>query len=153
MKTTNLLKRILTIMVFALLAMPVFAQVGIEEEISKVSNDFLSAYNKGDGAAVGNLFTSNAVRINTDGTSITGADRIKETYRSGFATSTLQIEQSITNITSISRTEAIATGTYTITGNIKANNADVFSDGAFENTYTKVNGVWKISKMQLKDNQ
>jgi ketosteroid isomerase-like protein len=129
----------------------VSAQIGAELEAA-VSN-FQAAYNRGDDLAIGNMFTNNAVRINTDGTTVNGSEKIKQTYKSGFVTSTLQTANAITNIVFVNADEATVTGTYSINGNIRSNGEEVFSDGIFENTFVKENGVWKISRMQLKDNQ
>jgi ketosteroid isomerase-like protein len=129
----------------------VSAQIGAELE-SAVS-DFQAAYNRGDEVGLGNMFTTNAVRINTDGTTVNSAEKIKQTYKSGFVTSTLQTTNTVTNVAFVNTNEATVTGTFSINGNIRSNGEEVFSDGTFENTFVKENGVWKISRMQLKDNQ
>jgi uncharacterized protein (TIGR02246 family) len=153
MRKTHQLKRLLLLLIFAVFATPLFAQVGIEQEVTTVTNEFQAAYNRGDDNGLANLFTQNAVRINTDGTTINGAERIKQAYKSGFITSTLQTSNTITNIVVSNPNEVTVTGTYSINGNIRSNGEEIFSDGIFENTFVKVNGVWKISRMQLKDNQ
>jgi ketosteroid isomerase-like protein len=151
-KITAKSKLLFAILFFTLLSSPLFAQIGAELETA-VSN-FQTAYNEGNDAALGNMFTSNAVRINTDGTTITGAEKIKQAYKSGFTMSTLQTTNAVSNVTFVNANEATVTGTYSITGNIRSNGEEVFSDGTFENTFIKDNnGVWKISRMLLKDNQ
>jgi ketosteroid isomerase-like protein len=151
MKKITKIKLLITAIIFIAFCMPCTAQIGAELEAA-VSN-FQEAYNRGDDAALGNMFTANAVRINTDGTTINGAERIKQAYKSGFTMSTLQTTNAVTNVVFANADEATVTGTYSINGNIRSNGEEVFSDGIFENTFLKQNGVWKISRMQLKDNQ
>jgi ketosteroid isomerase-like protein len=151
MKKIAQIKCLITAIVFLVFTIPSFAQIGAELETAV--SDFQAAYNRGDDVALGNMFTANAVRINTDGTTVNGAERIKQTYKSGFTMSTLQTQETVTNVTFVNANEATVTGTYSINGNIRSNGEEVFSDGVFENTFIKQNGVWKISRMQLKDNQ
>jgi ketosteroid isomerase-like protein len=151
MKKTNQIKQLITTIIFIVFTIPSFAQIGAELEA--VVNEFQAAYNRGDDVALGNMFTANAVRINTDGTTVNGAEKIKQTYKSGFVMSTLQTQETVTNVTFVNANEATVTGTYSINGNIRSNGEEVFADGIFENTFVKQNGVWKISRMQLKDNQ
>jgi ketosteroid isomerase-like protein len=151
MKKITQIKLLITAIIFLAFTMPCTAQIGAELETA-VSN-FQAAYNRGDDVALGNMFTTNAVRINTDGTTVNGAERIKQTYKSGFMMSTLQTQETVTNVSFVNENEATVTGTYSINGNIRSNGDEVFSDGVFENTFVKQNGVWKISRMQLKDNQ
>jgi ketosteroid isomerase-like protein len=150
-KITRVAKLLFVILFFSMLSSPLFAQIGAELETAV--SDFQAAYNRGDDAALGNMFTANAVRINTDGTTVNGAEKIKQTYKSGFTMSTLQTNNAVTNVVFVNANEATVTGTYSINGNIRSNGEEVFSDGIFENTFIKQNGVWKISRMQLKDNQ
>ncbi len=145
------MKKIIVAIVFLAFAVPSSAQIGAEFET--VVSHFEAAYNRGDHAALGRMFTNNAVRINTDGTTINGAEKISQTYKSGFVMSTLQTTNTVTNVVFVNANEATVTGTYSITGNIKSNGEEVFSDGVFENTFIKENGAWKISRMQLKDSQ
>jgi ketosteroid isomerase-like protein len=151
MKKIALIKLLITGIIFMAFSMPCTAQIGAELEAAV--SDFQAAYNRGDDVAIGNMFTTNAVRINTDGTTVNGAEKIKQTYKSGFTMSTLQTQEAVTNVTFVNENEATVTGTYSINGNIRSNGDEVFSDGVFENTFVKQNGVWKISRMQLKDNQ
>jgi ketosteroid isomerase-like protein len=152
MKKIAQIKLLITAIIFVTFSMPCAAQIGAELETAV--SEFQAAYNRGDDAALGNMFTANAVRINTDGTTVTGAERIKQAYKSGFTMSTLQTSNAVTNVVFANANEATVTGTYSINGNIRSNGEEVFSDGTFENTFIKDNnGVWKISRMQLKDNQ
>jgi ketosteroid isomerase-like protein len=151
MKIIASLKYFITAIFIITFTLPTSAQIGADLET--VVNDFQAAYNRGDYAAIGKVFTSNAVRVNTDGTTINGAEKISQTYKSGFVMSTLQTTNTVTNIVFVNANEASVTGTYSINGNIKSNGQEIFSDGVFENTFIKENGVWKISRMQLKDTQ
>ncbi len=151
MKIIASLKFLITAIFIITFTVPTSAQIGADLET--VVNDFQAAYNRGDYTAIGKIFTSNAVRVNTDGTTINGAEKISQTYKSGFVMSTLQTTNTVTNVVFVNANEASVTGTYSINGNIKSNGQEVFSDGVFENTFIKENGVWKISRMQLKDTQ
>ncbi len=149
MKKTHQLKKLIIAAVLSTFIFSSYAQVGIDMET--LVNDFQAAYNRGDNQALGRMFTSNAVRVNQDGSTISGSKRIAENYGNSFSTSNLQNQLTITEIKEESDTRVIVIGTYNITGTAKLTGDAVASSGTYENIFIKENAVWKISRMRLLD--
>jgi ketosteroid isomerase-like protein len=144
------IKSLVVLIVFILFGIPCRAQIGAE--IESAISAFQEAYNIGDNVALNNMFTTNAEKINTDGTTINGAEKIAASYKSSFTAANIQISNTVTSIVFENENKAVSKGSFTINGTLKSNGDPIFSDGTFENTYIKENGVWKISRMKLTDN-
>lgn len=123
------------------------AQVGLE--LQMVVSEFETAYNKADDSTLGKMFTTNAILINTDGTTITGAKNIGDSYGAIFKTATMHNQMKITNTIIENDTKAIVVGTFKITGTDLQTGDTIEINGNFDNTYLKDNNIWTISRMKM----
>jgi ketosteroid isomerase-like protein len=119
------------------------------KELTAFTKKFQTAYNAADTKVLTTLFTKNAVRVNTDGTSITGADVIVAEYANSFTNSDLQLTINMGKTTNQTASKALTTGTYQVKGTSKQNNEKIEVNGAYENELVKENGTWKINSMKL----
>jgi ketosteroid isomerase-like protein len=119
------------------------------KELTAFTKKFQTAYNSADTKVLTTLFTKNAVRVNVDGTSITGADVIVAEYADSFANSDLQLTINMGKTTNQTASKALTTGTYQVKGSSKQTNEKIEVSGAYENELVKENGAWKINNMKL----
>jgi ketosteroid isomerase-like protein len=119
------------------------------KELTAFTKKFETAYNAADTKALTTFFTKNAMRMNVDGTSITGADVIVAEYANSFANSDLHLTISMGKTTSQTASKALTTGTYQVKGTSKQTNEKIEVNGAYENELVKENGAWKINSMKL----
>ena len=116
------------------------------KELTAFTKKFEDACNKQDIKAMKELFTKDAVRVNTDGQTENGLDAIIAAYQELF-----QMKMSVTLKQDKVATEngsTVSTGTYQATGTTSSGEAFDVS-GAFTHTMVKDNGQWKISKQVL----
>lgn len=137
-------------LVFALLSAtsfiyPVQAQ-DATKELTAFTKKFEDACNKQDVKTMRELFTKDAVRVNTDGQTENGIDAIVAAYEELF-----QMKMSVILKQDKVTTEngsTISTGTYQAKGTSSSGESfDV--GGGFTHTMVKDNGQWKISKQVL----
>ena len=116
------------------------------KELAAFTKRFEDAYNKKDLKAIKEMFTKDAVMVDTDGQSRTGNDAIAATYEEFLrsnATATITQEKVVTE-----NGKTTATGTYQVTGTSQS--GDSFeSKGSYTHTVVKDGGQWKISKQVL----
>jgi ketosteroid isomerase-like protein len=119
------------------------------KELNAFTKKFETAYNAADTKALATFFTKNAVRVNMDGTSITGADVIVAEYANSFANSDLQLTINMGKTSNQTASKASTNGTFQVRGTSKQNNEKIEVNGGYENELVKENGAWKISSMKL----
>ncbi|WP_080055755.1 nuclear transport factor 2 family protein [Spirosoma aerolatum] len=113
-------------------------------EMRDLMKRFQDAYNREDVATLKMMFTADAVRTATDGTTTKGA-AIVDFYTQGF------VDADVTNVISLASVSpqfdgsVIFTGTYHLTGR-SAKGERIVREGAYSNTAVKENGQWKISR-------
>lgn len=143
---------LLSVMIFVALfsnAVNVQAQQ-YKKEVKSFTQSFQKHYNAKDHNALQKMFVADAVRLNADGTSITGAEQIAGNYGQTFANTDQVVDIKIGTITPVSDTKLTVTGTYTVTGKVKASGEAINITGAYDNVVIKENGQWKIVSMKLK---
>jgi uncharacterized protein (TIGR02246 family) len=118
------------------------------KELAALAKKFQAAYNSKDDKALKMMYTADAVRVATDGTTLNGNDAISADFAKTFADNTVTIEIKQDKATSQADGSAIATGTYHVTGTSKAGEK-IDIKGAFTNTNVKVKGHWKVAKSVL----
>jgi uncharacterized protein (TIGR02246 family) len=121
-----------------------------KKEVKAFTSSFQKSYNAKDHNALQKMFAADAVRVNADGTSITGAEQIAGNYGQTFANTDQVVEIKVGTITPVSDTKLTVTGTYTVTGKVKASGEAINITGAYDNVVIKENGQWKIVSMKLK---
>ncbi len=125
---------------------PLHAQ-GITKDLLGFAKQFQAAYNKKDDKALKTMYTDDAVRVGTDGSTITGSENIVaelvKNYSAGKVTIEILQEKVVT-------TDGVTTttGTYHVTGKTDAGEP-IEIKGGYTNTVVKVKGHWKISKSVL----
>ena len=116
------------------------------KELNAFTKRFEEAYNKKDIRAIKEMFTKDAVRINTDGQTETGNDAIVAAYEELFQMKlTVTIKQ---EKTAFDNGSTVSSGTYQATGSSPSGDP-IDAKGSFSNTMVKENGQWKISKQVL----
>jgi ketosteroid isomerase-like protein len=127
-----------------------------EADMQVFVRKFMAAYNAGDHAAIGTMYTADAVRIDTEGKKIEGADKIANFFAEQFRlnNATLLLRQN-----SISWSDAehawVAKGAYEVYGKTNVYDIEINVVGQYANTMSNQNGEWKIAKsvlMPLADN-
>jgi ketosteroid isomerase-like protein len=121
-----------------------------KKDVKSFTKSFQKSYNAKDHSALQKMFVADAVRVNADGTSIIGAEQIAGNYGQSFANADQTVDIKIGTITPVSDSKLTVTGTYTVTGKVKASGEAINITGAYDNVVIKENGQWKIVSMKLK---
>lgn len=135
------------LMVMAAFTNPLKAQDS-RKEMVKLAKDFQNSYNKKDVKALQEYYTPDAVRINTDGTTVNGNEAIGAYYANEFKNGVAKVKITVDKTVTESDGSVTATGTYHATGT-SATGEKIEISGKFTNTTVKEDGHWKISKSVL----
>jgi ketosteroid isomerase-like protein len=119
------------------------------KSIKKFTKSFSKAYNAKDHVALTAMFTSDAVRIDTEGKTTNGAAQIGAEYARVFSATDQKVVINHAGVKDNPDGSAVSNGTYTVTGTVKSSGDKIALAGTYENTLVKQNGVWKISQMKL----
>jgi uncharacterized protein (TIGR02246 family) len=94
------------------------AQAGVDTEFKKLVDDFVQAWNKGDAKGVAALHTTDAIRLNTDGTVAAGRAEIEKGMATAFAGPMKGARLTITEgkRSQVSPDIYVAEGTYAVSG-------------------------------------
>jgi len=149
MRTSNLPRLFLLSLLFLVFSSAGFAQ-SAGKAVKKLTKAFEKAYNSKDQAAITAMFTENAVRVDANGVTTTGATKIGEIYAQSFTNTDTKAAITHLGVKDDDGTKALATGSYTLSGSTKSGEKVALA-GTYENTVVKENGKWKISYMKLMD--
>lgn len=145
------MKNLFFLAIFLFVAFSTQAQtVNDKQEIQAFARRFMAAYNAQDHAAIGKMYTDDAVRIDQEGKEIKGAANIVAFFAEQFRknNATLLLKQ-----TSIRWSDAehawIAGGTYEVYGKTIVYDIPIETKGRYANAMLKQNGEWKIAKSWL----
>lgn len=98
------------------------AQAGVDAEFKRLVDAFVQAWNKGDAKGVAALHTTDAIRLNTDGTVIVGRAEIEKWMAAAFAGpmkgATLMVTEG--KRSHVSGDVYVSEGTYEVTGGAPA---------------------------------
>jgi ketosteroid isomerase-like protein len=147
MRRKNLISLFLTGFIFLAFTTTGFAQKA-SKEMKKLVKSFEKAYNEKDQATITSMFTDNAVRIDANGVTTTGAAKIGEIYAQSFTNTDTKAAITHLDVKEVDGSNAITTGTFTVNGATKTGEKVAIA-GSYENTVVKENGKWKISQMKL----
>lgn len=118
-----------------------------EAAMETVGHDFMRAYNQQDATALQKLYTEYAIRIDQDGEKLTGADQIAAFFAGQFEQSNNTVFVRHSAVSWSDREHAyVASGTYEVFGNLKADGAAVHFTGAYYNSMVEDKGRWLIAK-------
>lgn len=121
-----------------------------EADMLVFARQFMTAYNLGDHLAIGEMYTTDAVRINQDGKVTNGAENIAAFFAEQFRHNNATLLLKLTGINWSNPEHAfVAKGSYEVYGITNADGAKVHFYGAYANTMIKQNGKWKIGKSVL----
>ncbi len=134
-------------MIMAAFINPLKAQ-NHKKEMVKLAKKFQNSYNKKDANALKEFYTTDAVRINTDGTTINGNEAIGAGFADEFKSGVSKIKIIVDKAVTGSDGSVTTTGTYHATG-ASTTGEKIDISGNFTNTTVKEDGHWKISKSVL----
>jgi uncharacterized protein (TIGR02246 family) len=145
------MKNLIVLAAFLFAAFNTQAQsVNDELEIQAFTRRFMAAYNAQDHAALGKMYTDDAVRIDPDGKEIKGADKIAAFFSEQFSKNNATL---LLKYTSISWSDAehawVAKGNYEVYGKTYVYDIAIDITGTYANAMVKKNGEWKIAKSIL----
>ncbi len=120
----------------------------IKKEMADLAKNFEENYNKKNDKALKMLYTENAVRIEPDGTVISGNENIRIKLTESWSINKLNLAIKQEKVESQADGNVLASGTYMVTGT--ADSGDPIAvGGSYTNTMVKEDGKWKIAKSVL----
>ena len=121
-----------------------------EAEIQAFAQKFMAAYNQQDVDALRKMYMDDAVRVDTEGKEIIGADNIAAYFEDRFIHNnvTVDIKQKVLTW-SDAQHAFVASGTYEVKGKTIVYDIEIHDKGKYANTMIKQNGEWKIAKSIL----
>jgi ketosteroid isomerase-like protein len=123
---------------------PVLAGPQLVQQVEAVNLKFDEAFNQHDVAAVGALYTANAVQV-TPQRSFSGREAIE-----GYIADLFQRHQPVDRITKMAYVYAFGGDLCALGGWTVTNNGTWKYSGFLINVYTQVGGTWKISSSVFK---
>ena len=123
---------------------PIPAGPQLVQQIEAINQKFDEAFNKHDAAAVGALYTANAVQVTPQG-SFSGREAIE-----GYVTDLFQRHQPVDRITKMTYVYAFGGDLCALGGWTVTINGSMKFGGFLNNVYTQVGGTWKISSSVFK---
>jgi ketosteroid isomerase-like protein len=124
--------------------------VNDEMELLAFTRRFMAAYNAQDHAALGKMYTDDAVRVDQEGKEIKGTDNIAAYFAEQFRknNATLLLKQTDINW-SDAQHAWVAKGNYEVYGRTYVYDIAIDIVGSYANAMQKKDGVWKIAKSWL----
>jgi uncharacterized protein (TIGR02246 family) len=151
-KKTNMKKSIKLSLLSAVISVTAFVTPlkaqDATKELAAFTKKFQAAYNNKDDKTLKTMYTDDATRIGTDGTTSTGCDSIAAQFKDYFTANKVTIVIKQDKVDTQADGSATATGTYHVTGTSNTGEK-IDRSGTYTNTVVKVKGHWKISKSVL----
>lgn len=153
--TTMMKKQIRTTLLAVALLCAAFTQHAqaqdVDQELAAFSKQFEAAFNKEDHVTLQSFYTTDAIRVAKDGTSITGAEAIGAFLAEQFkgADLTLTLTQTLVSWSDANHAY-ITKGAYQAKG-VNVQGAPMAFSGTYSNIMLKENGAWKISRSHLSE--
>lgn len=121
-----------------------------EADMHAFARKFMAAYNSGDHAALAKMYTTDAIRIDTEGKTTKGPQQIGAEYAEQLRSNnvTLLIRQNALHWSDAEHAW-VATGTYEVYGKSVVYDIDIDFAGQYTNTMLEQKGEWKIAKSVL----
>ena len=124
--------------------------VNDELELQAFTRRFMAAYNAQDHAAIGKMYTDDAVRIDQAGKQIEGAEKIASFFAEQFRNNNATLLLKHTGISWSDAEHAwVAKGNYEVYGKTIVYDIAIDITGSYANAMQKKNGEWKIAKSVL----
>ncbi|MCC6724903.1 MAG: nuclear transport factor 2 family protein [Saprospiraceae bacterium] len=124
--------------------------VNDELELQAFTRRFMAAYNAQDHAAIGKMYTDDAVRIDQDGKQINGAENIANYFAEQFRknNATLLLKHIGINWSDAEHAWVVR-GNYEVYGKTNVYDIPINLTGSYANAMLKKDGEWKIAKQWL----
>ncbi len=124
--------------------------VNDELELQAFTRRFMAAYNAQDHAAIGKMYTDDAMRIDQAGKQIEGAEKIASFFAEQFRNNNATLLLKHTGISWSDAEHAwVAKGNYEVYGKTIVYDIAIDITGSYANAMQKKNGEWKIAKSWL----
>jgi uncharacterized protein (TIGR02246 family) len=124
--------------------------VNDELEIQTFTRRFMAAYNTQDHAAIGKMYTTDAVRIDQQGKQITGAANIAAYFADQFVKNNATLLVRLSGIRWSDAEHAwVANGNYEVYGKTNVYDIPINIKGSYAHAMQKKDGEWKIAKTWL----
>ncbi|HMO40474.1 MAG TPA: nuclear transport factor 2 family protein [Saprospiraceae bacterium] len=124
--------------------------VNDEVDMHTFARKFMAVYNSNDHAALGKMYTPDALRIDAQGKEIKGADNIVAYFADQFLKNNATLLLKQTELVWADAEQAlVAKGTYEIYGKTNVYDIPIDVAGQYANVMLKQNGEWKIAKSML----
>lgn len=124
--------------------------VNDELELQAFTRLFMAAYNAQDHAAIGKMYTDDAVRIDQQGKQIVGADNIAAFFAEQFRNNNATLLLKHTGIHWSDAEHAwVSKGNYEVYGRTIVYDIPIDITGSYANAMQKKDGQWKIAKSVL----
>jgi uncharacterized protein (TIGR02246 family) len=122
-------------------SLPVRAQAGLDTEFKKLVDAFVQAWDKGDAKGVAALHTTDAIRLNTDGTVAIGRAEIEKGMATAFAGAMKGARLVVTEgkRSQVTSDVYVAEGSYAVTGGAPAP-PGMTNKGHYVNTVVRQSG-------------
>jgi ketosteroid isomerase-like protein len=147
MKKTSQIRCLLA--AFLCLLLSTASQAQDDAVFAAFAQQFQDAFNKEDHAALQALYTPDAVRVDREGKTITGAEQIGAFWAEQFKNTDMILSLHQTSVSWSDAEHAfVAKGTYRVAGTTVGGDKLDFS-GSYQNTMLEKEGVWKIAKSVL----
>ena len=123
-----------------------------EAAIQALTENFMTAYNAQDEGAIQKMYTEDAVRFDTEGNKMEGADKIAAFFKEGFIKNNTTLTLKHTGLSWSDYEHAfVAMGTYEIKGASVVYDIKIHDKGTYVSSVIKDKaGEWKIAKTVLK---
>jgi uncharacterized protein (TIGR02246 family) len=124
--------------------------VNDEMELQAFTRRFMAAYNAQDHAALGKMYTDDAVRIDQQGNQIVGAKNIANYFAEQFRKNNATLLLKHTGINwSDAEYAWVGRGNYEVYGKTNVYDIPINITGSYANAMQKKDGEWKIAKSWL----
>jgi uncharacterized protein (TIGR02246 family) len=124
--------------------------VNEELELQTFTRRFMAAYNAQDHAAIGKMYTEDAVRIDQQGNQIVGAENIANYFAEQFRKNNATLLLKHTGINWSDAEHAwVVRGNYEVYGKTIVYDIPIDIVGSYANAMLKKDGEWKIAKSVL----
>lgn len=124
--------------------------VNDEQEIQIFTRRFMAAYNAQDHAALGKMYTDDAVRIDPNGNEIKGTTNIAAFFAEQFRKNNVTLLLKHTGLSWSDAEHAwVARGNYEVYGKTYVYDIPIDITGSYANALQKKDGEWKIAKSVL----
>lgn len=124
--------------------------VSDEVEMQAFARKFMAAYNEQDHAAIRQMYTDDAIRIDEEGKETRGADKIAAYFADQFRLNNATLLLRQMNIRWSDYEHAwVAEGIYEVHGRTNVYDIEIDRAGKYANAMLKQDGEWKIAKSML----